>query len=165
MHHQALGAVKVGSCLEPSERRIADHIRRGWKLLVVIGAPTGWDAAEIERCAVQAFTPFIYRSSDMLVTVLPGHAVFEVRSELDTRRSPLRHGPGGFLRPDQMPQGGAGETFDVCEVSPERVTLALWYIEANHRARYYPPSGDGADTEQRHRARVEARARNGRVVH
>lgn len=142
--HQDLGAVKVGACLEPSARRIAQHVRRGWQLLAVFPTPTGWDAASIERRAIKAFTP-------------------TVPCEHRGIRRPLRPA-GGFLRPEQMPQSGAGETFDVFEVSPARAVLALWYLEADHRARYYPPSLDGSDPEQRHRDQIYAWARTRYIV-
>jgi len=143
----------VKESAESNERRLTDHTRRGWELLVAITTPTDWNAAKIERLAINALTPYVYCISDGLVTVLPGHAAFEVRSGPDTTRRSLRR-EGGFLRPGQMPQGDAGEPFDVREVSQERAMPALWYIEADQRAPYYAPSNDGAESEQRHRERV-----------
>jgi hypothetical protein len=156
LHHPALAAIKIGSCLEPRERRIRQHTSRGWILLADFGVPSGWDAMEIERKVLATLTPRIHQVHDSLVTVIPGHATFRAETRVARRRE-LRT-PG--VDSAHMPQGGAAETFSVRDVSPERAQLALWYLEIAHRARHYPTPADGQDWEQDRRDRIwEAKRR------
>ena len=157
LHHPGLGAVKIGSCLEPRAHRIGQHTSSGWILLADFGTPTGWDAMKIEGIVLRTLTPYVYTCFDRLVRVLPDHTLFTVETRVSRTRQPLRTPGSGFLRREQMPQGGATETFDAREVSPERAQLALWYAEAAHRARHYPPRADGLNWEQARRDTIAAR--------
>ncbi len=47
VRHPDFGALKTGICLEPRQRRISVHQRRGWVLLADFG--TSLDASTIER--------------------------------------------------------------------------------------------------------------------
>lgn len=150
IHHPGLGAVKIGACHEPRQRRIDRHQRRGWRVLAVFTTPTARDAEAIERAVLDQLTTRVWTPTGLgaaRITGLPWHGTIAGCPYCGTPRALpyLQRLRGSFLGPDQMPQGGWRETFDARFARPERVRLALYFAEAAHRSRYYPRRPDGRD--------------------
>ncbi|MGA5819842.1 hypothetical protein ACPC54_18520 [Kitasatospora sp. NPDC094028] len=162
LYHPGLGAIKVGMCLEPRTRRIGQFTRKGWLLVAEYPAPTAMDAEQIEETVTKALTPRVWWGWRGERPGLPWHYQERDHCALCGRSGGgpgtprLDHIQGGFLTREQVPQGGAGETFDVRLVSPQRLQLAIFYAEQNHRARYYPARTDGLDPEEIRRTEVSA---------
>lgn len=159
VHHPDFGAVKTGICLEPRQRRISVHQRRGWVLLADFGTPTALDASAIERRVLDGLATPVWEATGFgarKIDGLPGHGrIAECRHCGTPRATPsLRFRREGFLTREQMPQGGSSETFDARLVSPGRMQLALYFAEAEQRARYYPDREDDKDAFEARRLRV-----------
>ncbi len=147
MHHPGFGAVQVGVCSEPRQRRIRQHERHGWSLLADLAVPTARDGEAIERavldtCALRVWDAVGFGA--FTIEGLPGHGTFGGCSHCRTPRAKphLRIVQTSFLTAEQMPQRGHTETFDARLVSPGRIQLALYFAEAAHRSLRYPDRDD-----------------------
>ncbi|MER7671287.1 hypothetical protein ABTY61_22865 [Kitasatospora sp. NPDC096128] len=161
LHHPEFGAVKVGVCIEPRERRIGQFTRKGWTLISAYGTPTATDAEQIEQAVMDAVAQRIWWGWRYDQAGLPWHHRNGSRCDHCGRGGEpgqpfLQRVGGGFLSRQQVPQGGAGETFDARLVPPERLRVVLFYAEQQHRAEYYPPRPDGLDPEGVRRERLAA---------
>ncbi|WP_329620028.1 hypothetical protein OG357_05350 [Streptomyces sp. NBC_01255] len=167
MHHAELGAVQIGACMQPQERRIRSHERKDWVLLLALPVPTGRDAEAIERMVLDKLKTRAWVPAGMgarNLAGLPGHGTIAGCQACGTppATAVLRESWVPFLSKAQMPQGGWTETFDARLVSPERAGLALHFAEKGYRARYYPEAGEGVDAFAQRRAAIEQRVRDER---